>query len=42
MRIQKTWTLWPETIRFSGLYIYLPGMIFYFSVLKAKLIELLA
>jgi hypothetical protein len=32
---------WPETIRLSGLYIYLPGLISYVLVLKAKILDIL-
>ncbi len=32
---------WPETIRLSGLYIYLPGILSYLVLLKAKILDIL-
>ena len=32
---------WPETIRLSGLYFYLPGIISYLVLLKAKILDIL-
>ncbi len=31
---------WPETVRLSGLYIYLPGILSYLVLLKAKILDI--